>query len=72
MIQDLQVRVDGSNNGNSNSHVLWWSGFQINRGPLQDFTPDYEIDSSKYATHDDTGYVRYNAIEKELKQRMKD
>ena len=62
----VQVRVDGSNNGNSNSHVLWWSGFQINRGPLQDFTPDYEIDSSKYATHDDTGYVRYNAIEKRI------
>ena len=62
----LQVRVDGSDNGNANSHVLWWSGLQINRGPLQDFTPDYEIDSGKYASHDDTGYIRYNAVEKRI------
>ena len=49
----VQVRVDGSQNGNSNAHSLWWSGIQLNRGPLQGFTPDYEIDSGKYATHDD-------------------
>ena len=62
----LQVRVDGSDNGNANSHVLWWSGIQVNRGPLQDFTPDYRIDQTKYARHDQTGYIRYNTTEKRI------
>jgi hypothetical protein len=62
----LQVRVDGSDNGNANSHVLWWSGFQVNRGPLQDFTPDAIPKSEDGQRHDEEGYVRFNSAKRRL------
>ena len=62
----LQVRVDGSDSGNANSHVLWWSGLQVNRGPLQDFTPDHIPRTEDGQRHDEMGYVRFNSSDKRL------
>ena len=62
----LQVRVDGSDNGNANSHVLWWSGLQVNRGPLQDFTPDSIPETEDGQRHDEEGYVRFNSAKRRL------
>ena len=62
----MQVRVDGPETGNSNARTLWWSGFQINRGPLQDFTPDSIPKTEDGQRHDEEGYVRFNSAKKRL------
>ena len=62
----VQVRVDGPATGNSNARTLWWSGFQINRGPLQDFTPDSLPKTEDGQRHDEEGYVRFNSAKRRL------